>query len=72
MTDSAAFAITIFNTKNLKVWRSDDSTVVLSVDRFGVVNAITLMGLTAGQVASLVETFGRWVPAAKGEEVAHG
>ena len=56
----ASFSVTIHDAGKLKVWLVIENSIMLSADRFGIVHQITLSGLSAAQMASIIETFGRW------------
>ena len=56
----ASFSVTIHAAGKLKVWLVHGNSIMLSADRFGIVHLLTLSGLSAAQMASIIETFGRW------------
>ena len=56
----ASFSVTIHDAGKLKVWLVIENSIMLSADPFGIVHQLTLSGLSAAQMASIIETFGRW------------
>ena len=73
MENSVSPAIYIHYARRLKVWRSTKDTVTLSDGPILGSLDLTLLNLTAEQVAGLVALFGRWempgVEITKREEV---